>query len=185
MGISLGPNQYGKAETRVVRIDRDGPEHQIRDLNVSTSLRGDFAAAYLQGDQSLVLPTDTQKNTVYAYARERGVGQAEDFALGLARHFADDVEPVRAARVDVDEYGWERITVGGEGHAHSFVRTGTGSPDGDGHRRGHGRRAGDLGAVRPARPRRAEVDRVGVCRVPSGPVHDAGRDRTTGSSRPR
>lgn len=125
MGISLGPNQYGKAETRVVRIDRDGPEHQIHDLNVSTALRGDFAAAYLQGDQSLVLPTDTQKNTVYAYARERGVGQAEDFALGLARHFAADVEPVRAARVDVDEYGWERITVGGEGHAHSFVRTGT------------------------------------------------------------
>jgi len=124
MGISLGPNQYGKAETRVVRIDRDGPEHQIHDLNVSTALRGDFAAAYLQGDQSLVLPTDTQKNTVYAYARERGVGQAEDFALGLARHFADDVEPVRAARVDVDEYGWERIAVGGEGHAHSFVRTG-------------------------------------------------------------
>ncbi|HSZ46761.1 MAG TPA: urate oxidase [Streptosporangiaceae bacterium] len=124
MGISLGPNQYGKAETRVVRIDRDGPEHQIHDLNVSTALRGDFAAAYLQGDQSLVLPTDTQKNTVYAYARERGVGQAEDFALGLARHFADDVEPVRAARVDVDEYGWERIAVGGEGNAHSFVRTG-------------------------------------------------------------
>jgi urate oxidase len=124
MGISLGPNQYGKAETRVVRIDRDGPEHQIHDLNVSTALRGDFAAAYLHGDQSRVLPTDTQKNTVYAYARERGVGTAEDFALGLARHFADDVEPVRAARVDVDEYAWERIAVGGEGHPHSFVRTG-------------------------------------------------------------
>jgi urate oxidase len=124
MGIVLGPHQYGKAETRVVRVDRDGPQHQIRDLNVTTSLRGDFAAAYIRGDQSRVLPTDSQKNTVYAYARERGVGEIEDFALALARHFADDIEPVDAARVDVDEYRWDRISVGGSPHPHSFVRAG-------------------------------------------------------------
>ena len=46
MGIVLGPNQYGKAETRVVRIVRDTPRHEIRDLTVSTSLRGDFASAH-------------------------------------------------------------------------------------------------------------------------------------------
>jgi urate oxidase len=124
MGIVLGPNQYGKAETRVVRISRGEPDHQIRDLNVSTSLRGEFAAAHLHGDQSHVLPTDTQKNTAYAYAQEKGVGEIEDYALTLARHFADDVGPVRAARVDVDEYRWERISVGGAPHPHAFVRAG-------------------------------------------------------------
>ena len=87
MSIVLGANQYGKAETRVVRIYRDPPEHEIRDLNVSTSLRGDFAAAHLHGDQSAVLPTDTQKNTAYAYAKEHGGGDVEDYALALARHF--------------------------------------------------------------------------------------------------
>jgi urate oxidase len=124
MGIVLGPHQYGKAETRLVRIYRDGPEHQIRDLNVSTSLRGDFADAHLRGDQAHVLPTDTQKNTAYAFAMERGVGEIEDYALTLARHFAEDVQSVQAARVDVDEYRWERITVGGTGHPHAFVRSG-------------------------------------------------------------
>ena len=124
MGIVLGPHQYGKAETRLVRIYRDGPEHQIRDLNVSTSLRGDFADAHLHGDQAQVLPTDTQKNTAYAFAMERGVGEIEDYALALARHFADDVEPVQAARVDVEEYLWERISVGGTPHPHAFVRSG-------------------------------------------------------------
>jgi urate oxidase len=123
-GIVLGPNQYGKAETRLVRIYRDGPVHQIRDLTVSTALRGDFAAAYLHGDQSQVLPTDTQKNTAYAYAKEHGVGEIEDYALTLARHFVDDVEPVRSARVDVEEFGWERISVAGSPHPHAFVRTG-------------------------------------------------------------
>ncbi len=124
MGIVLGPHQYGKAETRLVRIYRDGPVHQIRDLNVSTSLRGDFAAAHLHGDQTQVLPTDTQKNTAYAFAMDRGVGEIEDYALALARHFAEEVQPVRAARVDVEEYLWERVSVGGTPHPHAFVRSG-------------------------------------------------------------
>jgi urate oxidase len=124
MGIVLGASQYGKAETRLVRIYRDDPEHDIRDLNVSTSLRGEFDAAHLSGDQATVLPTDTQKNTAYAYAKEHGVGEIEDYALTLARHFVADVAPVRAARVDVDEYRWERITVDGAPHPHAFVRAG-------------------------------------------------------------
>jgi urate oxidase len=124
MGIVLGANQYGKAETRVVRIYRDTPEHEIRDLNVSTTLRGDFSAAHLHGDQSAVLPTDTQKNTAYAYAKEHGGGAVEDYALTLARHFVGDVGPVRAARVDADEYRWDRISVHGSGHPHAFVRAG-------------------------------------------------------------
>jgi len=124
MSIVLGANQYGKAETRVVRIYRDGPEHEIRDLNVSTSLRGEFAAAHLRGDQSGVLPTDTQKNTAYAYARAHGVAEIEAYALTLARHFVADIAPVRAARVDVDEYRWQRIAVDGAPHPHAFVRAG-------------------------------------------------------------
>lgn len=122
MGIELGQNQYGKAETRVVRIYRDGPVHQIRDLNVSTCLRGDFADAHLRGDQAHVLPTDSQKNTCYAYAAEPGVGEIEDYALALARHFTADIAPVSGARVDVDEYRWNRINAAGEGHPHAFVR---------------------------------------------------------------
>jgi len=124
MTIVLGPNQYGKAENRVVRVYRDSARHEIRDVNVSTSLRGEFADAHLVGDQSRVLPTDTQKNTVYAYAKEKGLGQIEDYALGLARHFVDDVEPVQGARIEIDEYAWDRIEVDGRPHDHSFVRRG-------------------------------------------------------------
>jgi urate oxidase len=124
MGIVLGPNQYGKAENRVVRIYRDTPRHEIRDVNVSTSLRGDFSAAHLTGDQALVLPTDTQKNTCYAYAKEKGLGAIEDYALTLARHFVEDVAPVEGARIEVDEYFWDRIEIDGRPHEHSFVRRG-------------------------------------------------------------
>jgi urate oxidase len=124
MSIVLGTNQYGKAENRVVRIYRDSDRHEIRDVNVSTALRGDFRDAHVSGDQALVLPTDTQKNTCYAYAKEKGIGQIEDYALALGRHFVDDVDPVEGARIEVDEYDWERIKVNGVEHDHSWVRKG-------------------------------------------------------------
>jgi urate oxidase len=122
MGIMLGPNQYGKAETRVVRVYRDGGQHQIRDLNVSTLLRGEFADAHTRGDQASVLPTDSQKNTCFAFAKEKGIGEIEDYALDLAHHFVGDIEPVTAARVEVEEYRWERVSVGGQPHPHAFAR---------------------------------------------------------------
>jgi len=124
MGIVLGPNQYGKAETRVVRIYRDSPRHEIRDINVSTSLRGDFADAHVTGDQAKVLPTDTQKNTCFAFAKQKGIGEIEDFGLELGRHFVNDVETVHGARVEIAEYAWDRITVDGTEHDHSWVRRG-------------------------------------------------------------
>jgi urate oxidase len=115
MDITLGANQYGKAETRLVRVDRDGDNHQVADLNVSTALSGDLAATHLTGDNAGVLPTDTQKNTVFAFARD-GVGEIEDFALRLACHFVDTVPTIHRARVKIEQFTWER-----RGH-HSFVR---------------------------------------------------------------
>lgn len=124
MAILLADHQYGKAEARLVRVYRDRPRHEIRDLNVTTSLRGDFEAAYLTGDQSAVLPTDTQKNTAYAFARSHGVESIEGYGLALARHFVEDVAPVSGARIEIEEYAWDRVTVGGAEHDHTWVRRG-------------------------------------------------------------
>jgi urate oxidase len=118
--VILGPNRYGKAETRVVRVTRHGDAHHIKDLNVSTALSGDMAEVHLSGDNSAVLPTDSQKNTVNAFAKRHGAGAIEDFALLLARHFVDSQPAVHHARVAIEEYAWERNGASG----HSFVRSG-------------------------------------------------------------
>jgi urate oxidase len=110
---TLGPNRYGKSEVRVVRVTR-GAEHQLRDWNVSVSLSGDLDAVHLVGDNAHVLPTDTQKNTVYAFARRLGDVEPEVLALELATHFVKD--PIARARVSVDQYGWTRLG------PHSFTR---------------------------------------------------------------
>src|SRR5215207_4862935 len=99
----LGSNRYGKAESRVVRIVRDSPRHEIHDLNVSSSLRGDFDAAHTEGDQSAVLPTDTQKNTAFAYAKRHGVSSPEDYALALARRLLEATPAASAADVRVEQ----------------------------------------------------------------------------------
>jgi urate oxidase len=125
MGNVLGANQYGKAENRVVRIYRDSSRHEIRDLNVSTSLRGEFTDAHTSGDQSQVLPTDTQKNTAFAYAKKHGITSPEDYAIALGRRFLDAAPAATGAQIRVEEYAWDRIQVDGQGHDHSFVRRGT------------------------------------------------------------
>ena len=115
MAIRLGPNRYGKAEVRLVRV---GGSSGIQDLNVSVALSGDLEATHLTGDNSGVLPTDTMKNTVYAFAREHGIGSPEEFGLRLARHFTATQPQIKSAKITIQGYEWERLG------PHSFQRRG-------------------------------------------------------------
>jgi urate oxidase len=120
MAVVLGHNQYGKAENRVVRVFRDSDPHEIVDYNVSVALAGGQEPVHLAGDNSPCLPTDTQKNTVYAFAAEDDVvAQPESFGIRLARHFVDNTEPITWARVKLEAYPWSRL-----GHPHAFLRDG-------------------------------------------------------------
>jgi urate oxidase len=130
--VVLGQNQYGKAENRVVKIVRDGDTHHIKDLNVSVALSGDMDDVHYSGSNSNVLPTDTTKNTVFAFAKEHGISSAEQFGIHLARHFVTSQEPIYRARIRIEEYSWERIPasdansnfIGADEVQHSFVRKG-------------------------------------------------------------
>jgi urate oxidase len=119
----IGSNRYGKSEIRVVRVARgaapDGGD-VIRDWNVSTALSGDLDASHLTGDNSKVLPTDSQKNRVFALAEEMGAVPPEDFALALAAFFVASQEAITRARISVEEFGWTPIGATG----YSFARAG-------------------------------------------------------------
>jgi urate oxidase len=115
--IVLGQNQYGKAEVRLVKITRDTDRHQIQDLNVTSQLRGDFEAAHTAGDNAHVVATDTQKNTVYALARD-GVATTEEFLLRLGKHFTESFDWVTGGRWSAEQYFWDRIN----DHDHAFSR---------------------------------------------------------------
>ncbi len=107
---------------------RDSPRHEIEDLTVTTQLRGAaLADSYTDGDNAKVLATDTQKITVYAFAREHGVHTPEDFLLRLGRHFTTAFDWYDGATLSAEQHSWERIAVDGAEHDHAFVRSGRGT----------------------------------------------------------
>lgn len=113
--IVLGSNQYGKAEVHLVKITRDTDRHQIQDLNVTSQLHGDFAAAHTDGDNAHVVATDTQKNTVYGLARD-GVASPEEFLVRLGEHFTSKFDWVTGGRWAAQQFFWGRIN----DHDHAF-----------------------------------------------------------------
>ena len=108
MTAELGPNRYGKSAIRLVRVDRSDGGDRIRDLTVAIALEGDFAASYVDGDNSLVVATDTMKNTAYALAAEHLTGAIETYAAALGRHFLEDSQ-VSMVTVSIDEFAWRPI----------------------------------------------------------------------------
>jgi urate oxidase len=126
MGAVLGHNRYGKSGIRLVRVARHADRHELVDLTVDVALEGDFAAAHLAGDNAAVLPTDTMRGTVYAFAGKQPVAEPEAFGLRLAGHFVDTVAAVTRARVHLVEEPWARIEVAGAPHPHAFVGAGGG-----------------------------------------------------------
>ena len=93
--IELAANRYGKAAIRLVRVARGPDGHRLRDLTVAIALEGDFEAAHTDGDNSLVIATDTMKNTAYAFAKDHLDGSIEEYGRALAEHFLE------APQVDV------------------------------------------------------------------------------------
>jgi urate oxidase len=124
--IELSANRYGKAAIRIVRVGRDSTPHRLRDITVAVALEGDFAAAHTDGDNSLVVATDTMKNTAYAYAAEHLTGSIEAYAAALGRHFLE-VDQVDRAIVNVREHAWRSIASNGAPSDGAFVRSGEGT----------------------------------------------------------
>ena len=120
--------QYGKANVRVLRVDRVRPRHQVREARVTVALDGDFARAYTAADNSGVVPTDTMKNLVNVLAAEHVDAANEPFALAVAQCFLDRYRQVSEARVEVEETVWTRLRIDGQPHDHGFVRSESGTP---------------------------------------------------------
>lgn len=124
--IELGAARYGKAGVRLMRVDRATTPHRVRDLTIAIALEGDFVAAHTDGDNTLVVATDTMKNTAYAFAKEHLDASIEAYGLALAEHFLA-VPQVDRATVNVREHAWRTIAVDGTPAPDAFVRSGEGT----------------------------------------------------------
>ena len=120
--------RYGKANVRVLRVQRAEPRHEVREARVEVTLDGDFARAYTAADNRSVVPTDTIKNLVNVLALEYADTANEPFALAIAECILDRYGQVSKAQVGIEETVWSRMRIDGEPHDHSFVRSESGTP---------------------------------------------------------
>ncbi len=125
MTVKIIHNNYGKARVRLMKVARQDEWHELQNLTVKIAFEGDFTDVHTVGDNSLVLPTDTMKNTVYTLSQQtQEIEKIEVFALRLADYFLTNNNQVTRVVVEIAEHDWTRIAVGGEPHQHSFTKDG-------------------------------------------------------------
>ncbi len=99
---------YGKSGVTVYRVRDDGSLFAAR---VDVRVIGDeFLPAYTEGDNSLVVTTDTMKNFVWAMGHEYEGATLEDFADHLARRFLETWAQLSRLRVRCVELPFARLS---------------------------------------------------------------------------
>ena len=118
--------KYGKDNVRLYKVHRDPSRgvQSVAEFTVCSLLEGDIGTSYTEADNSVVVPTDTQKQTAYIVAKQNDVTPPELFASTLATHFIEKYKHIHVAHVSVVQHRWARMTVDGKPHPHSFYRDG-------------------------------------------------------------
>lgn len=126
--MKLINHNYGKARVRVLKVFRAGKIHSLKELDAQVMLQGDFDASFTKADNSLVVATDSIKNTVNVLAKQKLEAETEKFGIALGDHFLKRYKHVDRVEVTLTEHCWARLTVNGKPHAHSFSENGSAKP---------------------------------------------------------
>jgi urate oxidase len=118
--------RYGKDNIRLYKVDKN-PEtgvHTVVEQTVCILLEGDIETSYTKADNSVVVATDTQKQTAYILAKQHPIDPPEQFAAIIGEHFIKTYPHIHAAHVKVIQHRWTRMQIDGKAHPHSFYRDG-------------------------------------------------------------
>ncbi len=123
---TLVKDSYGKSLVRLTKINRSGKVPTWKEITVESELAGpEFASCYYEGDNSKIVATDSQKNTVYVIAARNELKSIEEYGLALAKHYLDDYKHVDDVNIRISEEVWSQIPIEGGLHPTSFVKAGT------------------------------------------------------------
>ncbi|KAJ1335495.1 urate oxidase [Microdochium nivale] len=118
--------RYGKDNVRVYKVERDAAAgtQTVTEMTVCCLLEGAIESSYTKADNSVIVATDSIKNTIYIKAKEHPVNPIEVWAATLGQHFLDTYSHIGVANIDVTQHRWTRMVVDGKPHPHSFLRDG-------------------------------------------------------------
>jgi len=123
---SVASAKYGKDNVRVYKVERDSQTgvQTVTEMTVTVLLEGAIESSYTRADNSVVVATDSMKNTVYIKAKEHPVTPPELFASILGTHFVETYPHITTANIKIVTHRWTRMTIDGKPHPHSFYRDG-------------------------------------------------------------
>ncbi|MGF1448363.1 MAG: factor-independent urate hydroxylase [Opitutales bacterium] len=122
--LNLTDHIYGKSRVGVLRARNDGGDRRtVTEFMVSVRSSGEFACAFLDGDNSTTVPTDTVKNNIHCVAKTAAPDTPEAFALALRENFFNRYAVMQALRIEVEALEWERL--GDSAHTFTARRNGT------------------------------------------------------------
>ncbi|KAF9767302.1 hypothetical protein IL306_000167 [Fusarium sp. DS 682] len=118
--------RYGKDNVRVCKVDRDASTgvQTVTEMTVCCLLEGEIETSYTKADNSVVVATDSIKNTIYITAKQNPVNPPELYASILGSHFIEKYSHIHVANVNVKTVRWQRLEVDGKPHPHSFFKDG-------------------------------------------------------------
>ncbi|KAI4242979.1 MAG: hypothetical protein LQ352_007122 [Teloschistes flavicans] len=122
----LSAARYGKDNIRVYKVHRDEKTgaQDVVEMTVGVLLLGEIDTSYTEADNSVVVATDSMKNTVYVLAKLHPVTPPELFGAIVSSHFVEKYKHIHSAQVKIVVHRWTRMTVDGKPHPHSFFRDG-------------------------------------------------------------
>ena len=117
----LSSHSYGASHIRLLRITRRGDRHDLRDLVIGVNVEGEVEDAFTKGDNELLLPADSLRNTVHAITRDESLADIEQIGLALAEHFMGHQPQFTRVRISIAEQPWARLPVGGRSQGQAFT----------------------------------------------------------------
>ena len=121
---AMTQHSYGKTQVRLTKVAHHKNRYDLIELTADIELEGEFQSAYQDGDNRLIVPTDTMKNTLYVLAQQSGVPSLESFGCTVVNHFLDCYAHVTQVSLRLREHPWKRIRVDGKRHPHAFCASG-------------------------------------------------------------
>ncbi|KAK2737376.1 hypothetical protein FQN57_007555 [Myotisia sp. PD_48] len=127
MTTRLAAARYGKENVRLYKVHRDEASgtQTVHEITVCVLLEGEIDQAYTHADNSVVVATDSMKNTVYILAKQYPVTPPELFASVIGTHFVETYKHIHVAHVNIVAQRWTRMTIRDKPHPHSFLQTGS------------------------------------------------------------
>jgi len=108
-----------------MKVVRTQTKHLCYEYSVDTTLNSPtYERVFTKDDNSELVATDTQKNTVYVVAKRTKADTPEKFAVDLVKHFISEYEILTGAEATVRQTIWERAVVDGEQHEHGWIKRG-------------------------------------------------------------